>query len=332
MQSGNTIGQLLVEKSAIPTTAVVSCEKNAVGSQISLQTYLPSMPLKQPVSVFSNKASFSASWPLEKLAVVDATEENESNKNLSSFQIVRCMQSAGFTAGNSGVIAGTSFRTQHVELQINLSRGTDIFPIGIARVALSGDEEQETVVHVPVQGLEKTSRKRFGKIGKSNKKKRTSFESDPTLKWSLEDNATMKVGIQVIPQKTLEFGEEMETKKKEDELRQLLQQDDIATLLLRIGSGKMGVKQEEKVLEKNEPSPDRKVVPRVEPPKTTTTTSLAGILCGALPSFCGSTITPPAEPARIPAVVGGNNQLLSILSSVSESTDGMTHYDDDGED
>mmetsp|Transcript_18786 Transcript_18786/g.45372 ORF Transcript_18786/g.45372 Transcript_18786/m.45372 type:complete len:686 (+) Transcript_18786:152-2209(+) len=337
-QSENTIGQVLMNKSTPPTTAVVSCEKNAVGSQTSLQTYLPSMPLNQPASVFANKASFSASWPLEKLAVVDTTKEAESNKTLSSFQMIRCMQSAGFTSGNSGVVAGTSFKTQHIELQINLSRGTDIFSIGTARVAFCGDEETETVIHVPVHGLEQKLKKRFGKLGGKNKKKqRRRFESDPNLNWSLEDNATIKVGIQVIPQKTLEFREEMDTLKKEDELRQLLQQDDIATLLRRMGSNsdRLGEHAEKVIMKKEEPTPVVEEAPKVEQKDPVITSSFAGILCGALPSsfssFCvGSSTKVPSEPARIPAVVGGNNnQVLSILSSVSESTDGFTQHDDD---
>jgi hypothetical protein len=313
LQGGQTM-------STVPTTAVVSCEKNAVGSQSSVHTYLPSMPLNHPTSMFSNKANFSASWPLEQMSILDATENTESNKDLSSFQIIRCMQSSGFTSGTPGVVAGTSFLTQHVELQINLSRGTDIFPIGSARVAFGGDEEQETVMHVPIQAVKTTTKKspRFGKLSMNKKKQRDSFESDPTLKWSLDDNATLKVGIQVIPQKTLEFGEEMETKRQEDELRQLLYQDDLATLLLRIGSDTFAEPIEKLQLKKS--IHDQHGTPNVE----LKTSTLASFLCGALPSLCGTAEMVP-EPVQIPSVVGGM-QLPSIVSSVSESTDGFTEH------
>lgn len=297
------------QSSSVPTTAVLSCEKNTIGSQTSVQTYLPSMPLQQPVAILSNKAHYSASWPLERSSL----ERDDSANELSSFQIIRCMESAGYVAGKEG---GASFLTQHVELNVSISRGTDIFPLGSARVAFSGDEEQETIMYVPVQAVQSKQ----GKFLKKKKTLRTNFASDPTLKWSLEENASVRVGIKVIPQKTIDFGEERETKKREDELRQILHRDDVATLLLHMGSSS---------LDPTELLHQRKsaALPEEHGDSTKDKPSLVGILCGALPALCAPSVLKP-EPSQIPSMIG-ELQLNSIMSSVSESTDGTDHECDD---
>ena len=133
-----------------PTTAVVSFRKNAFSSHTSLETFLPSIPLSLPSSTMGNKSRYGASWPSEQSELVGDSD----NIARSSFKLTRCMQQEAFVPGETRATAASAvsnYVKETMELRINLSRGTELVPLGTASIVISGDEEGEVQMHVPTQ-------------------------------------------------------------------------------------------------------------------------------------------------------------------------------------
>ncbi|KAL3902519.1 MAG: hypothetical protein SGILL_010792, partial [Bacillariaceae sp.] len=327
-----------LESTGVPTTAVVSCQKNAISSQTSLETFLPSMPIQRPIANFVNKVKYSASWPSEQ-----TLQQDDSAMDRSSFKIIRCMQQSTFVPG---IGAGSNYINQTVELRINLSRGTELLRLGTATLVINGDEEGELTMSIPAKStlpnMKKSKRKKKNKYGY--------FSDDQSRRYYLDENATVKIGIQVIPEDTVRFSQEKDKSKREQELKQLLKNDDLKELLRQMGNdnleraqsidikqfdpetlarGSIGTRREQQ-----EQTP-------VQQPELNASSLFPGFLCGAIqmpkmPTFCaaGPFAHPPAEP-EIPMEIHADRDddkfasLQSIISSVSESTDGsFLDFDD----
>jgi hypothetical protein len=314
-----------------PTTAVVSFRKNAISSQHSLETFLPSLPLKMPTACSGMKSRYSASWPSDQSTLV----KDDFAVERSSFKLIRCMQQESFVPGDVQAAGVPNYVHETVELRISLSRGTDLVPLGTASLVISGEEEGEILMNIPAKPLRHKSEKIKPKRFKSRKLKseyneRGYFTCDPTRQFSLE-HATLRVGVQVIPQHTLEVAEER--KKQDTGLKQMWK---------KIGNEKLHRGGENPY--KNFSLGKLKTAiasPEMAAPPTKQTSLLPGFpnfFCGAMLCAPSSLPEPVAVPQQNPIVppeeidISNDHRyqygVNSLLSSVSESTDGSSDESD----
>ncbi|KAG7359879.1 hypothetical protein IV203_034977 [Nitzschia inconspicua] len=345
----STSGVDSLNNKGVPTTAVVSCHKNAISSQTSLETFLPSMPIQRPIATFVNKVRYAASWPSEQSSL----HLDDGSIDRSSFQIIRCMQQSTFI---QGVGVGSNHIPETVELRINLSRGTELIRLGTATLVINGDEEGEVSMNIPAKPALLDARKMKKKKNKRNKY--GYFSDDSTRRYFLDDNATLRVGIQVIPEEAVRFVQEKDKVKREQELKQILEQDDLKELLRQMGNDNLDRSQR---IELRNLSVDM-FVPAKESGKRNSThdfgqplpthyeeqeqhayarTSFSDMFCGAVSmpkmpaAFCvASSFTRSREECEIPMEIHTDQEIdrfaiTSIISSVSESTDGSFRDFDD---
>lgn len=314
-----------------PTTAVVSFRKNAISSQHSLETFLPSVPLKMPSVCSGMKSRYNASWPSEQSTLV----KDENAIERSSFKLIRCMQQESFVPGDIQAAGVPNYVHETVELRISLSRGTDLVPLGTASLVISGEEEGEIMMNIPcvAKSFQHKTKKIRPKRFKSNKlkskyNKHGYFTNDPTRQFSLE-HATLRVGVQVTPEDTLKVAEERE--KQDTGCKQMSK---------KIGNEKLQRGDENPY--KNFSLPKLKTAiasPKMAPPPT------ASLLPGFPDFFCGAML---CAPSSLPEAVAEPQQHIiappkeidisdhcryqygvnSLLSSVSESTDGSSDESD----
>jgi hypothetical protein len=322
-----------LDTNGVPTTAVVSCQKNAISSQTSLETFLPSMPIQRPVATFVNKVRYSASWPSEQSTL----QQDDGAVDRSSFQIIRCMQQTSFVPG---VGAGSNYSPETVELRINLSRGTELIRLGTASLVINGDEEGEVSMNIPAKPIPLNTKKL-----KKKKNKYGYFSEDPTRRYFLDDNATLRIGIQVIPEEAVRFVQEKEKVKREHELNQILQQDDLKELLRQMGNDNLDRTQRLEIKsltadmfaaakECNKHQDPLLIMHQDEYENAHPRSSFSDMFCGAVSmpkipaAFCvASPFMHHQDEPEIPLEIHTEQELdkfaiTSIISSVSESTDG----------
>jgi hypothetical protein len=301
------------------TTAVVSCHKDGTSNDISFETFLPSVPLGNPIATSLNKFSYAASWPSNQLVL----EHDEGAKDRSSFAVTRCMKQASFIPG---IGARPNYCHETIELGINISRGTELIRLGTALIVIDGEEEGEVEMNVSTTPLEFNSKKL-----KKKKNKYGYFSNDPSTRFSLEKNSVLKVGVQAIPEEAMRFAREKEKKRKKNEtqLNELLEQDEFQTILREMSNDNLG---RERRQNKSLPlSQQMAVDSRKEGRGGTMNLSFPGILCGScgsipsawVPNFFKRPENEPNIPNEIFADDNVDQFLIhSLLSSVSEATDG----------
>jgi hypothetical protein len=318
-----------------PTTAVVSFRKNAISSQHYLETFLPSVPLKMPSVCSGMKSRYNASWPSEQSTLV----KDENAIERSSFKLIRCMQQESFVAGGIQAAGVPNYVHETVELRINLSRGTDLVPLGTASLVISGEEEGEILMNIPAKPFRQKSKNIRPKRFKSNKPKSKNnkhgyFTSDPTRQFSLE-HATLRVSVQVISQDTLNVAEERE--KQDTGLKQMLKKignedlqrgdenpyknSSLAKLKTAIASTKMAARPTQHVAK-----------------QTSLLQGFPDFFCRAMlcaPSSLPEAVAEPKQnPFLPPKEIDISNDykyqygVNSLLSNVSESTDGSSDESD----
>ena len=203
-----------------PTTAVVSFRKNAFSSQTAMESFLPSTPLQIPSSFNGLKVRYAASWPADESSLV----RDQTSIERSSLKLIRCMQQEPFVPGRSRSGAVTNYVHETIELHLNLNRGKEMIPLGTAALVLSGDEEGEVQMNVPAKPLrlkaKKLAQKRFKSKSKSKTNKHGYFSNDSSRRFFLDENATLRVGVQVIPQEALKVAEERDKQLKVAEDRE----------------------------------------------------------------------------------------------------------------
>ena len=351
-----------LENPNAPTTAVVSYQKNALGSHTALETFLPSVPLHHPSSSQGCNFRYAATWPSEQQSSA-VVERNEKAIEMSSFKLTRCMKQGMFVPGAGAV--GSNYVHETLELKLNLSRGTELIRLGTASLVISGEEEGEVQINIPakpiVQNPKKTNKNRFknGTKWKAKSNKYGYFGDDPTRRYYLDENATLRVGIQVIPEQTIKFAEERE--REDNDLRQILLG---STSNLKQAIDRIGGRQNKKIQTevKNETIPlhhfgvgfnknneplvlaegqgvggvrgaDRRCT---QPAAQSIFRNL--ISCGAM--FCAApgAMAPEPKATTLPLeMIHTPDGVLefgaaSLVSSVSESTDGSaTDFSDEGE-
>jgi hypothetical protein len=245
------------------------------------------------------------------------------------------MQQEAFVPGESRPGAVCNYVHETIELHLSLSRGTELVPLGTASIVVSGEEEGEIQMHVPAKPILHKSKnlnpKRLKSKFKTNPNKYGYFSGDPTNRFYLGENATLRIGVQVIPQGTLKIAEAREK-----------QELNLKTLLERIG---------DENLKKNEENPTRNFslanlktalpisITKQQQPPTPPGAILPNFFCGAMMYTARPAPAPEPKKPDIPSeVVHTLNEfkyqygVASIMSSVSESTYGSYESDDEIED
>eukprot|EP00980_Cylindrotheca_fusiformis_P003304 scaffold743_cov117-Cylindrotheca_fusiformis.AAC.23 len=206
--SGSTItsGDIAYTKDAIQhdycleeTTTLVSLTTHTLFSDTAFETFLPSIPLHRPTTS-GPRTKYTALWPA---FLSDGVSENSWEN--STFEIVRCMQASN-TDDFTGSL-GSKYVHETVELQLNLSRGTEMVHLGSASLVLSGEEEVEIRTNVPTKRAEhknETSKHKLKKLGKGANKYGY-FSDDLTSRFCLDENATLRIGVQVVSQAAKEM-------------------------------------------------------------------------------------------------------------------------------
>eukprot|EP00531_Pseudo-nitzschia_arenysensis_P002903 CAMPEP_0116142240 /NCGR_PEP_ID=MMETSP0329-20121206/14804_1 /TAXON_ID=697910 /ORGANISM="Pseudo-nitzschia arenysensis, Strain B593" /LENGTH=288 /DNA_ID=CAMNT_0003637465 /DNA_START=120 /DNA_END=983 /DNA_ORIENTATION=+ len=180
------------------TTAVVSCQKNGTSNNISFETFLPSLPLANPIPTSLNKVNYDAAWPSEQSLL----QQDDGDRDRSAFTITRSMKQAAF---KPGVGARSNYCHQTIELGINISRGTELIRLGTAFIVINGEEEGEVAMNVSTTPFVFKSKKL-----KKKKSKYGYFSDDSSRRFYLDKHSVLKVGVQVIPEDAMRFAREKE--------------------------------------------------------------------------------------------------------------------------
>jgi hypothetical protein len=206
---------MLLENDLNPTTALVSLTIHTSSSDTAFETFLPSIPLHRP-SITGFKANYTALW--------SAFLDDDSSREQSSFELVRCMQESNSenTAGN----LGSKYVHETVELQLSLSRGTEMIHLGTASLVLSGEEEVEVKTNIPTK---RTEHKQASKQKLKTKGKRANkygyFSDDLTRRYFLNENATFRIGVQEISKAAKEMAAEREKMREKMEREKKRKED-----------------------------------------------------------------------------------------------------------
>jgi hypothetical protein len=313
--SASEVGALM-EYIGAPTTAVVSYRKNTYSSQTALETFLPSVPINNPMSSIGSRYRYQASWPSEQSALA----RDDSALVRSSFKLTRCMKQEAFVPG-AGI--GSNYVHETLELKINLSRGTELLRLGTATLVLTGEEEGEIQIIVPVKAID-LSKKMNKKRVKVQPNKYGFFSGDSTRRFFLDENSTLRVGIRVLPQDTVMAAEDRE--RKENDLRQMLGSRNLKEMVQSMGD--LNVMNGELRMNHYEDNDFTEATPSDDGPKSSNIFQNL-FSCGALcATNCSANLrhddAMPDDyvPREIHAEDNRELGLQSLISSVSESTDG----------
>jgi hypothetical protein len=215
MDISATMEGMLLENDLNPTTALVSLTFHTDSSNTAFETFLPSIPLHRP-SITGFKAKYTALW--------SAFIDDDSSREQSSFELVRCMQESNNenAAGN----LGSKYVHETVELQLSLSRGTEMIHLGTASLVLSGEQEVEMKMNISTK---RTEHKQASKQKLKTKGKRANkygyFSDDLSRRYFLDENATFRIGVQEISKAAKEMAAEREKMREKKEREKKRKED-----------------------------------------------------------------------------------------------------------
>eukprot|EP00542_Grammatophora_oceanica_P015787 CAMPEP_0194032762 /NCGR_PEP_ID=MMETSP0009_2-20130614/5628_1 /TAXON_ID=210454 /ORGANISM="Grammatophora oceanica, Strain CCMP 410" /LENGTH=505 /DNA_ID=CAMNT_0038673293 /DNA_START=48 /DNA_END=1565 /DNA_ORIENTATION=+ len=210
-RSSSTISSLSMQNDgATPTTAVISFKRNVTSSALSITSHLPSLPLGLPTSMVGTKSRYVASWPAGTAPNASAVDADLAEH--STFTLSRVMMKEQYLPERSGTLM-SGYVHETIDLTINLSRGREIIPLGVASLVISGDEEGTLYMNLPAKAVRVVGKKQFiyNRREEEEKKramtprmfktrpKKIRFKSDPQSYYTLDENASLKVSVQVFP-------------------------------------------------------------------------------------------------------------------------------------
>lgn len=260
-----------------PTFAIASFGRNVTSSETSIKTHLPSLPLGIPTSSFGFVYRYMAQWQEPKPVFLQ--EEGEVD-NQSSFTFLRVMMREPLSMSGDMHGANTSaskYVHETLNIDINLSKGKEIIPLGLATLAISGDEEGPQQMNLPAKAIVfkgskpivgnsadvKKSRKIFKK-----KLKHAAFPSDPKRKYYLDENATLRVTVSLTPQEAINDARAKEQARKmiREQLAQMKKkeeyhQDENAEQIPSLPSYPKASDSKTEILHKTESSQPRSFLP-----------------------------------------------------------------------
>jgi len=223
------------EMFASATHAVVTFKRNVSNSATSISSHLPSMPIGDSSSSFGFVKRYMASWPAEKASPM-LKQEDTHLLDQSTFEVQRVMMKESYTPENGTGSADNiaNYAYESIELQVHLKRGVEMIPLGMATLVISGEEEGPRRAHLPVKPVSYKGKKmivsdpstksktRSGKASRLFKKsaRKPHFPSYPSEFFTLDETASLKIAVQVIPHEALkETGAARARRVKEEEQR-----------------------------------------------------------------------------------------------------------------
>ncbi len=301
------------------TTALISCRKNAYSSQTWLESFLPSVPINYPMKSMGSKYRYQASWPSEQSLL----SRDDTAVARSSFMLTRCMKQEGF-------VPGTGIRSNYVhetlELRINLSRGTELLRLGTATLVLSGDEEGEVQMLLPAKPLDQKKQVNRNRV-KAKPNKYGYFSGDLTRRFFLDENSTLRVGIRVRPQDKPDMAGDRE--RNENISREMWGSSDLKQIVQKMGN--LDIRNGALRGKFYDDSEKTETSSSIEEPEDLFQSLFCGALCATNSNFKSS-----RNSSEVPRVVRAHDfaqlGIESLMSSVSESTDGSDYSEGDIED
>jgi len=211
-----------------PMYAVVTHKRNVTSNATSIASHLPSMQIGRAVSSQGCVGRHHAVWPAQK--AMPLLHENESTfLDQSSFIMERVMMRIPFEHQRTGCTnILNNFLPETIDLNIQLKHRSEMLSIGIASFVVTGEEDVSVRMNIPVKTIEEREKKvivlsrKTGKIQEQDSEKEVKNEKrrqgifkkgkNKPLKRktliSLDDNAMLRIAIQVISHTSLQELEE----------------------------------------------------------------------------------------------------------------------------
>ena len=217
----------------IPVTAIASFFKNVTSNKTSIGTHLPSLALGMPTSSFGNTSRYMASWPSPASASSSPLMVGGGGIGNASFKFSRVMRRHavdGSWDGEDDIAEGAGggngvFTHETMDILVGLARGSDMIPLGVATMVITGEEMGEVQVNLPVKtgsdalasmmnavNLKKKKKKKKKKHkgnkskifqtlakGAKNSKKGAFFKVAPGARYRLDENAAVRLVVKAQP-------------------------------------------------------------------------------------------------------------------------------------
>ena len=202
----------------IPITVAASIKRNAISSQTVIETFLPSQPLNIETAP-GKTTKLSATWQTPKSTLLNSEIEHDENDKpedrRSSFEVLRMMMKTPYSREQApGMVE--NYTHEHLQIGIHLCRGKELMRLGVATLIVTGDEEGQVMMHIRTKqcaepGIQERkcgSKPRSKVVNSKNKRKkaRMHFKNDNRI-FRLDENASIFVGVQVLPQHDVKAAE-----------------------------------------------------------------------------------------------------------------------------
>lgn len=324
---------------SVPTTAVVSCRRNAFSSSTPMETFLPSLPLTSASAPRHGSARYMANWRIDD----DSPEESTCNTmKQSTFTILRAMKRENYHP-ETKLRNIANYMHETIDLNVFVGRGKELLTLGTASLAVAGDEEAEVTMNIPVKPMltenrrddlliPPKSRRKSRKNTRKYLRNKPSFLHEPTKTYSLAENATLRIGVRVLPHKVVQEASKKSTctVDDKDELEDLLRGmvdenllieiDDEDSFMKRFGGDRNMEQRDEEDDEDDEEDDDEEDEDRTvdsglrQIPESTKPSGPAGFFCNPFHLYHGpSTFANRSE----------NHAQLSILSQKKKNKSGI---------
>jgi hypothetical protein len=216
--SASTISEDTLPLGDTPVYAVVTHKRNVTSSATSIASHLPSNPLESSLCSFGNSHRYAASWPAQNSSLIMNEHDECTPFDQSSLIMERVMMREPYDRLSN-------FVHETVHLEINLKRGSEIIPLGVASLVISGDEEGPLTMNIPTKAIRlkgkkivvadslSTNKKKKGFFSKHSIK--PSFPSDKSVEYTLDENAALRISLQVIPHSSMKETEAAKIRRSE---------------------------------------------------------------------------------------------------------------------
>ena len=315
----------LSEKDNTPTTAVLTYQRNVSNSSTAIASHLPSIPLGMPTSSFGFVNRYQASWAAD--AAIPFLNDEENVGEQSTFTLLRVMMREPFHPDDTRTGTNiSSFVHETIDLRINLAKGNELIPLGVATLVISGDEEGQVMMSVPaksvrvkkgktilVEAERRTPKTRRPTMFRRKIPARPSFGSDSQRKYALDENATLRVLVQAIPHGTLKAAEASKARREimmRRELERLTEENSIVE-----SKAARLARKEVRLQQLSEMGPS---TPKEVPfPKTLLSEPRFSFFCGS--NFCSSMIKDEEDNDAVKSVKGNTKCVSKKIDITANS-------------
>lgn len=201
--SGATVSDQDTNNKASPIVLAASVTRNAFSSESLIETYICSQPID--ANCTDGKLSqFYGLW--QKPAKSCLQQENLETPDLS-FRVLRMMMKKSYIRRDTTAIV-ENYVHENIPIRINICRGTEMVQLGIATLIVTGEEEGEVLMTLPTRSIysngNPAERISSDQYRRRKKKKQPTFQND-NKQFTLEENASLLVGVQIHTQQDMQI-------------------------------------------------------------------------------------------------------------------------------